>query len=376
MNPTDPGVGLEALLARHPDGAEAAMHRFIREGGPGSLVLFGAGYQGELTLADLEAMGLKDHVAAFVDNQAAKWGTEVGGVPVKSPAWLGTQPETLRILVASGAYRPILDQLGRAGLGPRARVLDLSALRLGLFDRKLLVEARELIAQLAASLADDRSREVLDAVLAFRLTGDIAHVEAVCEPLHYFPPDLVRLGPDEVFVDGGAFDGDTVRAFFAATRGAFRAVHAFEPDPRNVGRLRDWVAGQPGRDRIHVHELALSDRAADLCFTQGPSMSSHLGGEGGTRVRADALDAVLGGAEATFIKYDLEGAEREALAGARETILRWRPTLAISVYHTARDLWELPALVRGLAPGSRFHLRHASFLSFETVFFAVPGGAR
>jgi hypothetical protein len=101
-------------------------------------------------------------------------------------------------------------------------------------------------------------------------------------------------------------------------------------------------------------------------------MSSHIDAVGGSRIQATSLDDCLQGASATFIKYDLEGAERAALLGAAATIRQWRPKLAISVYHLADDLWELPALIKDMTPGYRYFLRHYSFLSFETVFYAIP----
>jgi FkbM family methyltransferase len=366
------GPWLERLFRAHPGDAAREQEDFLRDGGPGSLVLFGAGYQGELTLADLRALGLGAQVRLFLDNQPAKWGRDLDGVPVRSPALLQELPRDTRILVTSGAYEAICVQLAGQGFQENVRVMDVSALRQGLFDRPRLSEAGNALARLHDLLGDDRSREVLEGVVGFRLTGDIAQAERICEPMQYFPEDLFRLGPDETFIDGGAFDGDTVRAFLAVTGGRFRKVHAFEPDPRNFARLQDWVREHPDRDRILARPEALYSRAAELRFNEGPSMSSRIEPEGGIRIQAVALDAYLAGAPATFLKYDLEGAEREALAGAAETIRRWRPKLAISVYHMPGDLWDLPLLIQSLTPGYRYHLRHYSFLSFETVFYAVP----
>ena len=369
---TRPPVWLEALLEAHPPGASDRQRAFLTEGGPGSLVLFGAGYQGELTLSDLRAMGLDGSVRCFLDNEASKWGRTLGGLPICAPNLLDTLPKDTRILITSGAYAPIRSQLAEAGFSSGVRILDLSALRNGLFDRDLLVRAAPTLERLHAMLGDAFSRKVLEGVIAYRLTADITHVEAVCEPLQYFPDGVVKLGPKEVFIDGGAFDGDTVRTFLAACGGAFETIHAFEPDPRNAARLRDWIAGHPDRARIHAHAEALYSHPTELRFEEGPSMSSRIDAVGGTCIQATSLDACLQGAPATFIKFDLEGAERAALKGAEATIRTWRPKLAISAYHLADDLWELPAMIAELTPGYRYFLRHYSFLSFETVFYAIP----
>ncbi len=82
------------------------------------------------------------------------------------------------------------------------------------------------------------------------------------------------------------------------------------------------------------------------------------------------LDAAIEG-NVTFIKLDVEGAEYEALKGAEKLIQNCRPTLAVSVYHKAQDIWELPELILSMAPEYTFYLRHYSLSSEETVLYAV-----
>ena len=84
-------------------------------------------------------------------------------------------------------------------------------------------------------LADRRSREVLRAVLMAMLTGDQAYCQAVCEPHQYFClPDFC--GPkSEIYVDAGAFDGDSIQAFLAAHDGVVSKIHGIR---RPAGRLQ------------------------------------------------------------------------------------------------------------------------------------------
>ncbi len=73
----------------------------------------------------------------------------------------------------------------------------------------------------------------------------------------------------------------------------------------------------------------------------------------------------------TFIKMDIEGAEYEALLGARKTISEHKPKLAISVYHKPEDIIELPKLILDLNPGYKLWLRHYSFGENETVLYGL-----
>ena len=72
-----------------------------------------------------------------------------------------------------------------------------------------------------------------------------------------------------------------------------------------------------------------------------------------------------------FIKMDIEGAERVALAGATQTLRRFRPRLAISVYHRVDDIWAVPIWLGGLGLGYRFYLDHYTIHHEETVLYAV-----
>jgi FkbM family methyltransferase len=89
-------------------------------------------------------------------------------------------------------------------------------------------------------------------------------------------------------------------------------------------------------------------------------------------IQCVAIDDVLQGFNPTFIKMDIEGAELEALKGARRTIAENHPQLAICVYHSLSDLWEIPLFIRSLYKGYRFYLRSYKFMGLETVLYAFP----
>ena len=75
-----------------------------------------------------------------------------------------------------------------------------------------------------------------------------------------------------------------------------------------------------------------------------------------------AVDSVLAGAPCTMLKLDVEGAEREALRGAAQTIARWQPRLNVACYHRNEDLFGLPLLVHTLTPAYRLYLRHHPYV--------------
>ena len=72
-----------------------------------------------------------------------------------------------------------------------------------------------------------------------------------------------------------------------------------------------------------------------------------------------------------FIKMDIEGAELDALRGAIETLKRFRPKLAIALYHRPEDIYEIPELLMSLNLGYRYYLKHPTSAGFETVLLAL-----
>ena len=88
-------------------------------------------------------------------------------------------------------------------------------------------------------------------------------------------------------------------------------------------------------------------------------------------IHTASIDDVLDGGRATFIKLDVEGAEYEALVGAKQTIQKYHPRMAISIYHKPEDIFTLPALVLSYSADYRFYLRHYQLSRYETILYAV-----
>lgn len=92
---------------------------------------------------------------------------------------------------------------------------------------------------------------------------------------------------------------------------------------------------------------------------------------GNISVKADSIDNRLRGRKATFIKMDVEGSELETLKGAEKTILKYRPKLAISLYHKDEDIVTIPIFLERLGLGYKYYLRHYQTRMCETVLYAI-----
>lgn len=319
---------------------------------------------------------LKIEVAAVCDDNPKKQGLQVGATVVKPMDALKDIDRDIPVIIASHRVLKALERLQGmefTHVAPFAllEVLDPKAFPPHMFyDGWLedLFEHRDRYTALAGLLADDMSRRVLDAVIGFRLTLDATVLSPIVEWDLYGPANLLQYGDDEVYVDGGSYDGDSIRLFIDRVRGKFSRVLAFEPDKNTFKRL---AANFSGEKRVEPINAGLHRRTATLHFDNAGTRGSILVEQGGIEVPVVGLDEVLGGDRVTYIKMNIEGAELEALKGGEQAIKRWAPKLAISAYHRPSDLWQVPDVVRSLRPDYKLCLRQHDGGVIETVLYAL-----
>ncbi len=224
-------------------------------------------------------------------------------------------------------------------------------------------------------LADAESRSTYFTHLSW-LLGQPAVAEVHAADSTYFDSRLIQLGPREFFVDGGAFNGDTLNTFLDLTQQKFDRIVAFEPDLQNyramaaaIGQLQDEV-----RSRIELRNSALGRQRGRTRFAAGCGELSRCSDAGGTEVEIEAMDDSLAGSIPTYIKLDIEGAEPDAIRGAETLIRRHSPKLAVCVYHEPEHLWSLPLLIRSINDSYRLYLRYYRDTA-DLVCHAKPANA-
>jgi FkbM family methyltransferase len=158
----------------------------------------------------------------------------------------------------------------------------------------------------------------------------------------------VRSG--DVVIDVGAHLGTFTR--IALQHGA-RLVVAVEPDPVNADCFARTFATEIADRRVRVVKAAAWHSSGSLQFEVGnASQTGHVAGAPTDRavtVRAVTLDEMVDELKldrVDFIKMDIEGAERHALAGARRLLAVHKPRLAICIYHAPDDREVVPRVVR------------------------------
>ena len=362
---------VELLSEPVADAQKRQASTFHRLAGGRRIILFGAGGLGRRTLKGLRARGIEP--LAFCDNNPALWGNEVDGLHVLSLRDAAKQHgrDAIFVITVWGG-RPVdrmvdrINQLRAAGCQNVTHFGELYWCYPELFPHYAANSAHRVLEQKSSVLAcwslwaDKASQREYLAQIRWRLHFDFAGLPDPVEGPLYFH----KVGPDEVFVDCGAFDGDTVRSFLHHSGGRYNKIFAFEPDPANFQAL----STQHG---IIATQAAVGRTNGTVSFSAEGNESSAAG-KGDLTVECIALDQYLAAETPTFIKMDIEGSEPEALAGAQEIIARHSPTLAISVYHAQEHLWQIPLQIHSYNPRYRFYLRPHVYDVWDLVCYAVP----
>lgn len=186
----------------------------------------------------------------------------------------------------------------------------------------------------------------------------------------YFDLKDLKKEENEVFVDCGCFDGMTSYEFAKWCDYNYKEIIAFEPDKLCIERCNKNF------NKYDINNVELVNKATyseekTLTFSAAGMANSKIDRNGTIHIDATSIDAQLKGRRATFIKMDVEGSELDTLKGAKETIQKYKPKLAICVYHKPEDIVEIPLYLMKLDMGYKFYLRHYTSCLYETVLYAI-----
>lgn len=326
--------------------------------------LFGAGGIGRSVLELRKEILSNIQIEGFLDNDVNKWGTHFQGYLVSGVDILKKIDEdSYVVLITSYSAEDIKAQLKRFGVKNIFNARTLWGV-----GRTYTTDEIEKIEQVKGLLADEKSRKNIEKIMTYRNAG-ISDWHDLYEPEQYFPKDVIKLGEAEVFVDCGAFTGDTVQEFIRQCNGVYQKIYAFEPVEENFLIMRQQYEMEK---RVACIQAGLADKEAVLRFSENKDLMSagRISEYGESKTIITTIDARIK-ENVTFIKMDIEGYELLALHGAAETIQRDKPKLAICIYHKAEDLYEIPQYIKSLVPEYKLYIRHHMPAGYETVLYAV-----
>lgn len=221
-------------------------------------------------------------------------------------------------------------------------------------------------------LADEQSKIVYRDILNFKISGKLSYLTHCETPISEAYQNIIKPDENEDYVDLGAYKGDTIQELLQFSNNSLNSITAFEPDKKNYKKLCANVEKIGFAEKANLLNVAAYREKDILLFTNKAGRQSALSKTQGIETEANSLDNVLEGKRASFINMDVEGAEKDAIEGCRNTIKVWKPKMLISAYHRSEDLFALPLQVLEIEPEYKIYFRHYRYIpAWDTNLYCV-----
>jgi len=349
-----------------------------------SVILYGAGESSHWFVEIV--MKIHGYIPSVVLDRQFKPGDQYEGVPAFSPLdYLPTDDEKENSIVVICSGKPeYSEEIYNClkGLGFRNIILlkDIYEVHNPFSQPEQLqkqgfnfyLNQKEQILSAFDLFGDEESEEVFQCFLQTHMQRKPTSIPMRPREEQYFPKDIDLAQGYSNFISCGAYDGDTVR-LLNKTHGKVGNIVCFEAELAIFNRLSGYLQKNKSSlaDNIIALPCAVYSHDVMMSFTSATGLGSRISVDGDSMVQCVALDHILPDFKPSIISMDIEGAEPQALKGAEKMIRKYRPDLAICVYHAPNHLWDIPLYLHGLGLGYRFYLRNYTSFAIETVLYAT-----
>lgn len=329
------------------------------------LVLYGMGLGAEKIMSELEQRGMRaDDI--FASDEFVR-GHSFKGYKVLRYSEVCEKYKDFNIVLCFASHiDEVIDRIAEIDSEHTVFAPDVPVAGGGLFTREYITENEEKFEKAYSLLADEESKRVYKDILNFKVSGKIKYLlSSFCDKSKVYS-DILNLNENEEIIDLGAYDGDTIKEFTAATGGKYKHITALEPDKKSYKKL---LKNTDGMKNISTLNMGVWNKRDTLIFDAEAGRNSKLSAEG---VSVEVTDIDSLNIAPTFIKADIEGSEMKALEGAEKTIKKYLPKLYICAYHRNEDLFALPLKIKELSEKYKIYFRHSKYIpAWESNFYCV-----
>lgn len=341
-------------------------------------IIYGAGHNGKIVKQLLDDIGVP--VEAFYDDDVTRWGEKYCGKMILSREQFHALDRNIDNIIISSMYtEKIADKIAADGFKNVYTVLDqmldVTSGHLnfsGYCGNRMYLEQLDTLIDLSE---DDKTKQyytvIRESVRKGRPGKEIA--DLYCREDQYLLNCFYRKLEGVNIMDGGAYTGDTVREILGKNIHPEK-IYCFEADRDNYNKLQKYVKENDGLKNsicrcenfaLWDHCIKTGTRRSGYNVCIDPSSKNAI-------VQTMTMDQYFQDIKIGFVKMDIEGAEKRALAGGMKVLKRDRPFLAISIYHSLDDIIEIPQMLIQQLPAYHFIVRSHSSTYSEAILYGVP----
>ena len=330
------------------------------------IVLYGMGDGADMIISIMDEMGI--HYSDIFASDEFVRGHFFHGKKVLKLSEVEEKYEDFIILMTFAVHdRPTLDKIKMLSESYEFYSPCVSIIGKEYFTPEFLREHNDEFRKAYELMADEKSKETYLDVLRYKLSGKVKYLFSCESEKEKLYEDLLHLSDDEIILDLGAYDGDTIREFLGVTDGKYKKIIAFEPDSKNFRKLQRKCENL---SEIDFYNNGAWNTEETLYFNKKAARGSRTEKDG-IPVEFRSVDNTVGD-KVTFIKMDIEGAELKALQGAEKTIRENKPKLYVCAYHRDEDMYTLPLKIHELSPDYKIYYRHHPYVpAWESNFYAI-----
>lgn len=175
----------------------------------------------------------------------------------------------------------------------------------------------------------------------------------------YYEPDIFMNNKNDVFIDLGAFIGDSIFSYINNYGENYKKIYAYEVSKNNFETLQGNIKSKNVLNVVFKNKAVGKENGYMFIEEHEDSSSIKVNnvGDEDNKVEVVTIDNDIDD-DVTFIKMDIEGAEQDAILGCKNTIQKNHPKLAICTYHGYEDIWKIPLMINDIDPSYKFYFRH------------------
>ncbi|MBR2548468.1 MAG: FkbM family methyltransferase [Clostridiales bacterium] len=343
------------------------------------IALYGTGDGADKIISVLESYGLKDLIAAVFASDGFVRDRTFHGFKVTSYSGCceALAGKDFIVLVCFGSSRPeVLSQVEKIASERELYIPDVPVYGNILFNREFYESNISSIEDAYSRLSDDISRRCYTNFIDYKLTGKMSYLSGY-ESAPDDEYELLNNIPEGCFIDLGAYYGDTLKRYLKKFPSLKKAA-AVEPERHSFAKLKACAEelASEGFDITCINALAGSRTGTEQVSDARGRGTRAVSNSNALLKKVIDIDVVTVDSmdldKVSFIKFDVEGSELEAIEGARETILRDRPVMKIACYHRSEDVFTLIRKVLSIRPDYKVYMRHTRCIpGWDTDFYFI-----
>lgn len=331
------------------------------------VVLYGMGDGADKVLGAFERYGIK--ASAVIASDEFVRGQSFHGFTVKKLSDVEQEFDDFVIALCFASQLPdVMNRIKSVAKSHPLFVPSVPVFGDVIFDDNFVSDNAENIAKAYELMADGQSKKVFENVLQFYYTGKIELLDEITTEKDEAFKNILSLSDNEVYVDLGAYNGDTIDEFLKYSGESYRKIIALEPNAKNYEKLKAHCLDMP---KIDMWQLGSYSKNTVLTFNNKAGRNSAIA-QSGVETRVATVDTILCGSAATYVKADVEGADYETLLGMTNTMKNFKPKLNFSAYHRFEDIFRLPLLINQINPEYKIFLRHHPYIpAWDTNLYCI-----